>query len=577
MTALTASGLSGALLATLLISLTGLLTCLLILGGRGRSLDGTAASRQSPVSRAAGWPQGLLILGGMAASAGALRALPPSGVPALTGNWPTLIGILSVLAFVFLIGERLVRAIPVICLPERDALGALLRLPAAALLAYAALFAARSIGLPLGAWFALLIDAYIGLVTAELALRTLAIWFLPPRAPLDARAMIGSLTASLLLPGSVQPSRVAAKLKTQFGIDISRSWALGYARVATAPVLLGLLVFTWCLSGVVRVGLDARGSYERFGAPVAILTPGLHILLPWPFGRVRVVEYGIVHAVALESGSGSGAVASDTSTADGPAPPSANRLWDQRFINEASYIIASTSDGRQSFETASVKINVLYRVGLTDEDARLAVYSLVDPATLVRSVAGQELARFFVDRTLTQVLGEPNEEIAGGLRDAVQRDLDAQHSGLEVLALIVESLHPPGGAAAAYRSVQTSQIVASMQYSQEQGRAQTTLSVAQSDAHRMHDQAQAAAAERIESAREEQLRSAADILAYREGGRAFLLERYFHNLRTALAAGSADIVDSRLGQGQGAIFDLRPASAAFSSPLRVSSYQGMTP
>jgi len=160
------------------------------------------------------------------------------------------------------------------------------------------------------------------------------------------------------------------------------------------------------------------------------------------------------------------------------------------------------------------------------------------------------------------VLGERNEQISTELRTAVQRDLDAAHSGLEVLALIVESLHPPGGAAAAYRGVQTAQIVASMQYSQEQGRAQTTLSVAQSDAHRMRDQAQAGAAERIDSAREEQSRSAADVLAYRDGGQAFLLERYFHNLRTAFAQGSLDIVDSRLTQTQGAIFDLRPSAAA---------------
>lgn len=549
------------LLAALLVSLTGLCACLLVLHGRARALDLNAIARPSPVSRLAGWPQGLLILCGAALSVAALVWQRQPSLP-LAGQWTVVLGILVGLAFVMLMAERIVGALPIACLPERDALAGLLRLPAAVLLAEAAFLAASRLGLPVGGWSMRLLQAYVGLVAAELALRTLAIWFLPPRAPLAARAMIGSLAAAMLLPSSLRPSRVAARLKAEFGIDITRSWALRYSRAAAAPVLLCLLVFTWCLSGVVRVGLNARGSYERFGAPVAMLGPGLHLLLPWPFGRLRLVEYGVVHAVALEAAGGPTQAMPDRSTADGPAPQSANRLWDQSFVNDTSYIIASTSGSRQSFETASVKVNVLYRVGLTEADERRALYSLVDPVTLIRSVAGQELAHFFVDRTLSEVLGEPNAAIATGLKTAVQRDLDAQKSGLEVLALIVESLHPPGGAAAAYRGVQTAQIVASMQYSREQGRAQTTLSVAQADAQRMRDQAEAAAAERVDSAREEQERSAADILAYRQGGRAFLVERYFQNLRGALAQGSIDIVDSRLGGAGGAIFDLRSAMPA---------------
>ena len=560
--ALTQDGLTGALIAALIVALTGLLCCLLILSGRARSLDANAVDRPSAVSSMAGWPQGLLILAGMVASAVALRALSPGPTPSSLANWPVLMGILALPAFLFLMCERLVAAVAIARLPERDALTALLRLPAAVLIAYAAVMAARGMGMPLGSWAAILIQGFVGLVAAELALRTLGIWFLPPRAPIAARAMIGSAAAAMLRPGTLQPGRMAEKLKAQFGIDITRSWALSYARTATAPVLLGLLVFAWCLSGVVRIGLNARGSYERFGAPVAMLEPGLHLLLPWPFGRLRMVEYGVVHAVALDTASPGSAPAQDLSTADGPAPPEANRLWDQHFANETSYIIASAIGRRQSFETASVSINVLYRVGLTDADARLALYSMVDPASLVRSVAGQELAHFFVDRTLSEVLGERNEEIATGLRNAVQSDLDAQHSGLEVLSLIVESLHPPGGAAMAYRGVQTAQIIASMQYSQEQGRAHTTLSAAQSNAHNMRVEAEASASERIGSARGERFRANADILAAGEGGRAFLVERYFHNLKTALAQGAVEIVDHRLDRSQSAIFDLRSPGAA---------------
>jgi len=153
------------------------------------------------------------------------------------------------------------------------------------------------------------------------------------------------------------------------------------------------------------------------------------------------------------------------------------------------------------------------------------------------------------------------------LRAAVQADLDRQRSGLDVVALVVESMHPPSGAAAAYRGVQTEQIVASMQYSQEQGRAHSTLSVAAAQAHDMRDSAQASAEELISSASVERWQSSADTLAYRESGKAFLLERYFANLRLALSKAALEIVDSRLAYPNAPMIDLRPpANAAASAP-----------
>jgi len=179
----------------------------------------------------------------------------------------------------------------------------------------------------------------------------------------------------------------------------------------------------------------------------------------------------------------------------------------------------------------------------------------------VRAIAGRELAHFFADRTLPEVLGERNEEIATRFKIKVQDELDRRQSGLQVLALIVESLHPPSGAVMAYRGVQTAQIVAAMRRSQEEGRAQGTLNVANASAHEMRDQAQASSAELVSSAAQERWRSDADILAYRNGGRAFLLERYFGNLRLALPKAALEIIDSRLGNPDAPVLDLRPVTS----------------
>jgi regulator of protease activity HflC (stomatin/prohibitin superfamily) len=465
-------------------------------------------------------------------------------------------------AFCLMVLERTVSATPPGRLPEVPRLAALLRLPAVVIFAHIAIIVADGFGLPVRTLAAAVVAIFLYGVAAELGIRTLAVWFLPPPVPEAARAAIGSAAAALLQPGALRPGEMARRMRSQFGIDITRSWAVAYARAAAAPVLLVLLLFTWGLSGVARINLDQRGSYERFGAPVAMLRPGLHVLLPWPFGRVRLVEYGVVHALPIGTTLESGAAQVDTSTADGPAPASANRLWDQQSTNDTSYVIASEIGDRQSFETVSVNMTVLYRIGLDDLSARRALYGAIDSASLVRAFAGRELSHFFATRTLLAVLGERNEEIATQLRGALQADLDRAESGLQVVALVVESLHPPSGAATAYRGVQTEQIVASMRYSDEMGRAQSTLSVAAAQAHDMRDNAEAAAAELVSSASVERWQSSADTLAFRSSGSAFLVERYFANLSAALSKASLEIMDSRLGGSTTPILDLRPAAAA---------------
>ena len=570
--ALMREGAAGLVGAGLTISLTGTLCCRMLAWGRrrslapaeepvvprsriGRMLHRMRGRPRAPVTRLAGWPQALLLLAGSAVAAWLLWRFPAGPVARIPVG---LAGLLLLPAFLLMVCEHIVAAVPGDRLPEGMRLAALLRVPVLVLLVLAGLAAAQSFGVTPPGWIITVLAALLLVVAAELALRTLGIWFLPLPAPEKARAAIGSVVASVLQPGGLRPSGIAQRLRGQLGIDISRSWAVAYARSAAPPVALFLLLVAWGISGVTRIELGQRGAYERFGAPAAVLKPGLHMVLPWPFGRVRAIEYGVVHAVMVGAAPGT-AAAADTSTADGDPPSSANRLWDDAGGSDMAYLIASRSGTRESFETVSAGIRVLYRIGLDDASAQRALYSLADPDGLVRSLSGGLLARFFAARTLTEVLGARREQVADQLRSALQAQLDARHSGLEVVSLVVEAMHPPGGAAQAYRSVQAAQITASTRIAEERGMAQGTLSMAARDAHDAEDNGQATAAEVVSAARADRTRSDADALAYKAGGEAFLLERYLGILRQVLAKSPLEIVDHRLQRQDASMFDLRSA------------------
>jgi regulator of protease activity HflC (stomatin/prohibitin superfamily) len=366
-----------------------------------------------------------------------------------------------------------------------------------------------------------------------------------------------------LNPRSVQPRAWAAELRARFGIDFARSWALGYAARAMLPLALVLTGLCVLLTGLVRIDTTQRGIYQRLGRPVAVLRPGLHLLLPWPLGQVRRVEYGVIHAVPVsfdetESSPDAGllrAVAPPPPpTVEGPPPPAANRLWESAQPSDVTYLIASEAHpgataGRTAnsgFEMVSVSLRVLFRIGLDPQSARDAAYAVADPALLVRMGASQLLAGHLATRTLRQVLVEDRGGMAHSLQSGLQALLDRLHAGIEILSVVVEAAHPPGGAAAAYRQVQAAEIAANTAVSLERGRAETTLGLALRDAAQASGQAHAAAAERVAQAQAVEIGTRADEAAYRASPGAFLLERRLAAVQAALAPGTADIIDPRL-------------------------------
>jgi regulator of protease activity HflC (stomatin/prohibitin superfamily) len=363
------------------------------------------------------------------------------------------------------------------------------------------------------------------------------------------------MLARLLADGAAARS-LATPVRRHLGIDFARSWALAFVRAAFAPLALLLVLIGMGLSGVALVPLDQREVYERFGAPVRVLPPGLHLVLPWPLGRLRPVEFGQMHELAL-----GGSTAPELFGAEAVPPASADRLWDQENPAETWLLIASARGDQQSFQMISADIRLFWRIGLNDADAQRATYAAVDPVALMREAARRGAAAFFAGRTLDAVLGENRETMAGRLRAAVQAELDRAGLGLDLAAVVIEALHPPGGAADAYHAVQAAEIDAQASISAERGRAFATLSQQQQLATGVLRSADASAEEIAGAARADSRVFAADRDADRAGP-PFRMEQRLAALRTMLSAASLTLLDHRLPQSAGTVLDFRPVPGA---------------
>jgi regulator of protease activity HflC (stomatin/prohibitin superfamily) len=498
-------------------------------------------------------------------------APPASTPPALQ----ILAGALVMAAFPLLVIERFYHNVKEDLLPEAVHIAKLLRLPITAAVWLAAVMALRVFGFAWAAKLEPVIGVLIFAVAAEVFVRSVSMLFLPYANLAERRATAESKIANALLRLAV-PSlkKINVAVRSQLGIDLSRSWALAFIQKAVVPGFIGLAVFTWLITGVTTLPGNQRGIYERFGTPETVFGPGLHFHLPWPMGTVRPVETGTVHKLPIEfrmpTDAATAAPEKEELVGAEDAPPaSANRLWTTGRNDEGSYIIASKDAGQQSFQLVDVDMNVVYRIGTSDDAARNAAYSVAQSDDLIQALSGQLLVHYFAANTLTDVLGQSREKFAEDFRNKLQAELDGMKSGIDAIAVLVEAVHPPPGAAAAYHSVQAAELLAQTQVATSKGDAARAVKSAQTTALREKDQAQSTAADVLSNAKVDAAFFKSDAQAYRNGGGfALVFERWLDQVARSVRRVPAVIIDRNIPKVDTPSIDVRtnPGAPALGSP-----------
>lgn len=483
-------------------------------------------------------------------------------------------GALIVVSFPLLVIERSYAGIAAEMLPDAPQLDRLLRVPLTVCLGLGIASVLRALGFN----WAIYVERGLAILTAAVALeivvRALAVAFVP-FAPIErCNSVADSSIAGFLRFSAPSFQAFSAVVRQQFGIDLSRSWALAFMQRAIVPIVLVLGILAWGVTGITALGLNERAVYERLGQPVEVMGPGLHFHLPWPMGVMRLVELGVIHDIPIAmSPTGDLSPPARQSAgvdqqqrlapAEAPPPAAADRLWDASHAAEQSYLIASqAANGQQTFQIAAADLRVVYRIGLTDADAMNSAYRVADPETLIMASTGQLLVRYFARYTLLDVLGQSRDAFTKEFRVALQEQLDKMSSGIEAIAVVVEAIHPPAGAASAYHNVQAAEILANSQIAVQRASAIHSIKSAQQAAMEDRNKATAAAAELASQARSESILFDADRKARQRDGEAFLFERRAERMTSGLAKSEAIVIDHRLNGRNGPVIDLRSAESA---------------
>lgn len=378
------------------------------------------------------------------------------------------------------------------------------------------------------------------------------------------------LAGEALLIGVLAPGREPLAALIARGPRLVRRWALRAIRLsgmrqdgggALRPVLR---VLPWAACATAVAGFSAtavtairpaeRGVYLRCGAPVAVLPGGVHVHLPWPFGRVVRVDGGIERRLSLSGMELDGISHGDP---DGRSTRVQDRQWHRAHGREVFFLTAADrplrADGGEErrgirlCEIINADVVLHWRIGGSDADAVAAALRIEQPEVLLAALARRWVQGVFAAETPGRLLGADRASLADRMRDSLAAELTRLGTGMTITVVSFEAVHPPLAAAPAFLAAQGAERGAAAAVAVASARREVFAAEAQIEAVRVVLSARAEAAERLSAARTESVAMTAEREAWRTAPGSVAFEHRLAALRSAAEEGRyLTIIDHRL-------------------------------
>ncbi|MCK4272012.1 FtsH protease activity modulator HflK [bacterium] len=203
-----------------------------------------------------------------------------------------------------------------------------------------------------------------------------------------------------------------------------------------------LVLLLWFSSGLYQVGPGERALVFRFGRllDASGQGPGLRVHLPWPVERARKIPVNIIRRI--EIGFRTQLIAS--------AADMRSYQWESRhvigkYIKKPEESIMFTGDEN----LIDVNTIVQYRVA----EITSFLLRLEDPETLVRLAAEEAIRTVVGMETLDNLLTLDRLSVEEQILQTLQATLERVGSGIQVMAVKLQDVHPPIEVVEAFRDV----------------------------------------------------------------------------------------------------------------------------
>ena len=225
-------------------------------------------------------------------------------------------------------------------------------------------------------------------------------------------------------------------LEKNTGISMRSLWSMQMIKQALPYAALGAVLLLWGASGVVLVNSNQEAAHYRLGRlQEETLAPGLHFTLPWPFDKVEVYDTKTVSQMTV------GYVSEGN----------ADNFWTEAHGSDEYRLLLGGGN-----ELVSVNLRVMYRIS----DLRAYLTTSAAPEFLMSAASYEIVTARTITSDLDAMLSADRAVFAETFREELSAYMERYNTGLEVVNVVLESIHPPVEIADAYQALISAEIEA---------------------------------------------------------------------------------------------------------------------
>jgi len=236
------------------------------------------------------------------------------------------------------------------------------------------------------------------------------------------------------LSGMGKDKNILSYLEENTGITMRSLWSLQLIKKLLPGAILGIVLLLWLATCFVQIGPNQEGALFRLGKmKETTLQPGLHMTLPWPFDRVDVYETKTLGRLSI------GYISEGDQ----------DNIWTEGHGGEEYLLLLG--DGN---EMVAINLEVQYRIS----DLISYIRSGSKPEAILQAQAYEIVTARTIGTDLDTLLSTDREVFSETFREELTQRLEPYGTGLAVVDVVLESIHPPVDVADVYQDLISAEI-----------------------------------------------------------------------------------------------------------------------
>jgi len=234
----------------------------------------------------------------------------------------------------------------------------------------------------------------------------------------------------IALPGAGKSNMgVLTYLEENTGITMRALWSMKLIKKVLPCAIFGVAALLWLSTGVVQIEAHQQGAVYRFGKlQKETLKPGIHLTLPWPMDQVEVYDTESLGRLVI-----------------GYIPTGEqDNIWTAAHGGEEYRLLLGNGD-----ELISVNLEIEYKIS----DLYSYVRNAAGPEALLQAEAYEIITERTISSDLETMLSTDRAAFSESFRQELRTHIEPYNTGLEVVNVVLESIHPPVEVADVYQAL----------------------------------------------------------------------------------------------------------------------------